>query len=144
MRSSFVMRNQKIRYYLALHSARFHSLSGPLEDALLSQDGIVGWLSTSFFPWCGRGPVASPIDWVGYYRERYLEDRPVEKKVHLFFDYLDRLPLYEEVCPEKAGVPFQDSKDPKFVADTMALISEKATSSAQSPFDPGPPDLILT
>jgi hypothetical protein len=41
--------------------------------------------------------------WRVVYKEAYLKPRPTEVGVKLFFDYLDRLPSYEECGPQVRG-----------------------------------------
>jgi len=101
LKHSFKMEDCRVRFYLALHSARYRYLEHPFHGLrFFQQDSEVGG-RLSFRP----KSVIVPDGWLDFYRLRYGEERPVPLRTRFFFRYIDRLPTYEEVVPRGTAVP---------------------------------------
>jgi len=87
-RGSFEKKDLKIRYTLMLHSIRFKS----------NQDSLKYEISNSLrrLDYWHLPRQDGPEKWEEKYWQFYNRERPVEEQTLLYFDYLDRLPTYEE------------------------------------------------
>jgi hypothetical protein len=83
----------KLRFYLALHSVRRAEEPDPAVFACSR--------ALEQRPWCERR--REDVRWRDVYKEAFFKPRPVETGVKLYFDYLDRLPSYEECGPQVRG-----------------------------------------
>jgi hypothetical protein len=99
---SISRKTAKLRFFLALHSARF---SGHYDASIIA---------------CSRGLESRPwyrrrapeeVDWMVVYKEAYLKPRPAVEKTRFFFNYMDRLPSYEEVDGPVRSAPVHSIRD---------------------------------
>jgi len=106
----------RLRFFLALHSVRetqgrdliLQACSPAIEDR----------------PWYARRRTER--DWREVYKEAYQKERPSVEKTCLYFDYLDRLPSYEESGGPRGGtVPADSIKGKWFEAMLAHHLFEK-------------------
>jgi hypothetical protein len=109
----------KLRFFLTLHSARYSEVYDPgVRECGFVHD------PPSWYP--RRPPEV--VDWMGVYKEAYLRPRPVVTGSKLYFDYLDRLPSYEECGGVQGGTYPVHSVQDKICEARLAhglTVSEK-------------------